>query len=555
MLFDKVQRSLMIFCFVPIMAMVNGRILSVKPDFLNQCQSTDPDFNECFRRNFQALFTEWNDDESEVHSVGALDPIYIKDLNIDHDLSPPVSIHANLHNLEVRGLGSIEVERSSFDIDKLIVTSTMVVPKLNINSDYSIKGRILSLPLNGHGKSYIRADHLEIKLEIGFKLRDEDGFTFADVDEVYVSIKEVGGFGIRLDNLFHGHEVLEESANAVFNDNWHEFYEILRPAIKAAIQSIMTDRLSKLFSYIPITYFIRDIPAAANYNGWFFNRIERTVFLAKVKPGFIENKMNFKIQFGLFVGIVVTLTTAVGDKYLAEKPDFFTPCKLQDPAFNRCFAKNFEAPFSYWNDGLPGLKTLGPLDPFYIKRVAIAEDGNGPAAINIGLTNLEMTGLKHTVIEDASFNPAKSVTKVQVYVPKVNINADYSVKGRVLTLPLDGNGKARIVIKKLKIDVAIRLKGRKEDGFFFTDIDKIRMDINDVGGFQLDLDNLFNGQKVLEETANRLFNDNWRDLYEVMKPSISATVEKILDDRFRKIFSYVPANYFIENIEEVVKAA
>ncbi|XP_059217334.1 uncharacterized protein LOC106094549 [Stomoxys calcitrans] len=268
MLFASVQSAYVVLLITLAAGLIKARIHTVKPDFLTQCQLTDPELNDCFGRNFQALFSEWNDDDTGLYSVGALDPLFIKDLNIDHDLSPPVSIHANLHNLEVRGLGDIHVDHFSFDINKLIATSTLVVPKLNINSDYSIKGRILSLALNGNGKAFIRADHLEIKLVMGFKLRDEDGFTFADIEELYVDIKEVGGFGIRLDNLFHGHEVLEESANAVFNDNWHEFYEILRPAIKVAIETIMTDRLSKLFSYIPATYFIEDIPTAANYNGW-----------------------------------------------------------------------------------------------------------------------------------------------------------------------------------------------------------------------------------------------------------------------------------------------
>ncbi|XP_013117221.2 protein takeout [Stomoxys calcitrans] len=260
--------------------------------------------------------------------------------------------------------------------------------------------------------------------------------------------------------------------------------------------------------------------------------------------------MRIQNQIGFLVLIAVAATGVNADKYLAEKPDFLTPCKQTDPGFNRCFAKNFQSSFTNWNDGLPGLKSLGSFDPLHVKSVTIAEDGSGPVSINIGLTNLVLTGLKHTTVDDASFNPTKLITKVKFTVPKVQIDADYKVKGRVLTLPLDGNGKAKIVIEKLKMEVAVRLKLRKEDGALFTDVEKTRLEIHEVGGFQLRLDNLFNGQKVLEETATSLFNDNWRDLYEVMKPSISATVQTVMNDRFSKIFHYVPVTYYISDIEE-----
>lgn len=88
-----------------------------------------------------------------------------------------------------------------------------------------------------------------------------------DIDKLHAEIKEVGGFGIRLDNLFHGQKVLEESAHVVFNENWHEFYEILRPAIKSAIENIVTERLSKIFANLPATFIIGELPTAAEFYG------------------------------------------------------------------------------------------------------------------------------------------------------------------------------------------------------------------------------------------------------------------------------------------------
>ncbi|XP_058982658.1 uncharacterized protein LOC131804191 [Musca domestica] len=103
-------------------------------------------------------------------------------------------------------------------------------------------------------------------------------------------------------------------------------------------------------------------------------------------------------------------------------------------------------------------------------------------------------------------------------------------------------------LENLLINVICKLKRRDEDGMKFTDIQKVRLDI-EVGGFHIDLENLFNGQKDLEQTANNLFNDSWKELFEALRPSITATIQTVLEDRYKKLFAYIPATYFIEDLE------
>uniref|UniRef100_A0A1I8PTR8 Protein takeout n=1 Tax=Stomoxys calcitrans TaxID=35570 RepID=A0A1I8PTR8_STOCA len=184
----------------------------------------------------------------------------------------------------------------------------------------------------------------------------------------------------------------------------------------------------------------------------------------------------------------------------------------------------------------------------YVKRVVITDGGNNPISLNMELTNLKFTGLKHSNFKDASYDHAKSLTKLRMFVPTVQINADYDMKGRVLALPLNGKGKTKMNIENLGIDIAIRLKIRKENGFLFTDVDKLRLEITEVGNFQINLENLFNGQKDLEASAHALFNNNWMELYEFLKPSITSTIQALMKDRLEKMFAFVPATYFIEDL-------
>ncbi|XP_061393313.1 protein takeout-like, partial [Musca vetustissima] len=197
---------------------------------------------------------------------------------------------------------------------------------------------------------------------------------------------------------------------------------------------------------------------------------------------------------------------------------------------------------------VPGLKNFGTIDPLHVKRVVVAEDGNSPVSINLALSNIEVLGFSNTKVLEASFDQTKYITKLKFVVPDIKILSDYEGKGRVLTLPLNGNGKAQMDIKNLTANVICKLKRRDEYGMKFTDIQKVRMDI-DVGGFHINLENLFNGQEVLEQTANNLFNDNWKELFEALRPSITATIQTVLEDRYKKLFAYIPATYFIEDLE------
>ncbi|TMW42076.1 hypothetical protein DOY81_012844, partial [Sarcophaga bullata] len=98
-----------------------------------------------------------------------------------------------------------------------------------------------------------------------------------------------------------------------------------------------------------------------------------------------------------------TIHTANGDKYLAEKPDFLIPCHLQDPNFTQCFAKSYGVLFHEWKDGIPGLKTIGSIDPLEVKRVVIDQDPNNPVSLHADLFNVLVKGASNAIIQEMRF--------------------------------------------------------------------------------------------------------------------------------------------------------
>ncbi|XP_059217615.1 uncharacterized protein LOC131994756 [Stomoxys calcitrans] len=246
---------------------VNGlKILNEKPDFLKPCSLKDPQIEVCFNKNFKNIFGEWKAGNPIFKPIGSLDPLHIKRISMQHAKSP-LEINFDLLEIEMKGLGGFLVKESKHDFEALNGIMTFEVPKILVESNYKMKGKILSLDLNATGKTTISIDKFVSKMFVHFKLRDSDGFTFADVEKLKVEVLDIGGFHIHMGNLFNGQKDLEDGANSLFNDNWRDFFEIMRPAISSSIEAVMNDRLKKLFAIIPVHYVIEDFPSAATYYG------------------------------------------------------------------------------------------------------------------------------------------------------------------------------------------------------------------------------------------------------------------------------------------------
>jgi len=236
-------------------------------------------------------------------------------------------------------------------------------------------------------------------------------------------------------------------------------------------------------------------------------------------------------------------------KYLNEKPSFLTQCSFEQTNFNSCFAQDFELILREWKNGVPGLKSIGSFDPLHVKRVKLAHDtGTGSLSLNADFQNVKLSGISKTSVKDARLDRNTWTARFKILMPKISFDADYKLKGRVLTIPLNGAGTANFETGNTVIYLQLNMKIRKENGFVFTDVTDASCNIKSVDSLHVQLNNLFNGQKELEDSTNALFNENWREFYGILKPVVEETMVAILKDRFKKLFAYVPGNYLIKDI-------
>lgn len=136
-------------------------------------------------------------------------------------------------------------------------------------------------------------------------------------------------------------------------------------------------------------------------------------------------------------------------------------------------------------------------------------------------------------------DPLTSKYEVYATVPRITINGDYKIDGRVLVLPINGEGKANLMFDNANLVVKFKPRIVTKNGKNYIQTETFKLDF-DTTRLHIQLENLFNGDRLLGDNMNLFLNENWRDILKELKPAITLAVEEILKSIINRIFIKVP---------------
>ncbi|XP_066150498.1 circadian clock-controlled protein daywake-like [Euwallacea fornicatus] len=238
-----------------------GRILETQPDFVKTCMITKPwdEFVNCSTNAVQHLFSEIPKGNKDIE-LQVLDPLQIPAVKILQGGGGPVAVNATLTQVSVVGFGNTKILYNSVDPETYDFFTKLHLPRLRLDGNYELLGRILVIALRGKGNCWFDAKDLDIAVKSEVKMEKRSGFHFFKVNRVHVQFS-IGGLKLYLGNLFDGIKPLEDSTNAYLNSNWRPVAESINPILSKTIEDIMLDILQKVFDNIPADFFLGDIDA------------------------------------------------------------------------------------------------------------------------------------------------------------------------------------------------------------------------------------------------------------------------------------------------------
>lgn len=143
-------------------------------------------------------------------------------------------------------------------------------------------------------------------------------------------------------------------------------------------------------------------------------------------------------------------------------------------------------------------------------------------------------------------DPRTSKYEVHATVPKITIKGKYKVNGQVLVLPIRGEGTANLIFDNLSLNVKYKPKIVEKNGKIYIQTDRFALDF-ETTRLHINLENLFNGNKLLGDNMNLFLNENWRDILTELKPAVNLALEELFKGIINRIFLRIPYNdIFIE---------
>lgn len=118
-------------------------------DYLRICHQSDPQLNDCVREAILALQPKLADGIPEL-LVPPCEPLHIPQVSIRQNAGA-ISMDSEYANIEVRGLTNFTLRSVRFAPASHKFRIKLWFPELRMTADYSIHGKLLLLPLAGHG--------------------------------------------------------------------------------------------------------------------------------------------------------------------------------------------------------------------------------------------------------------------------------------------------------------------------------------------------------------------------------------------------------------------
>lgn len=244
--------------------------------------------------------------------------------------------------------------------------------------------------------------------------------------------------------------------------------------------------------------------------------------------------MKVMVSGAAAVLLLVTLSTTLA----AQFPAGYTLCPKDD---QKCLFERIGATFAKNAAGIPEIGLVS-LDPLKIQKMDIVQGGDGPINVVLNFKNVDLTGLSESVVKKANgftANPTKM--ELAIMAPVSSLVGGYKINGKVLILPISGEGRSNMTMENIHIQLKWTGKLVDRAGKQYYQLDKLKATF-DTSRFYMNFSNLFNGDKALGDNMNVFLNENWQDILKELKPAIIEAFVKIFQKVITDVFDKVPYN-------------
>ncbi|TMW50173.1 hypothetical protein DOY81_004732, partial [Sarcophaga bullata] len=246
---------------------------------------------------------------------------------------------------------------------------------------------------------------------------------------------------------------------------------------------------------------------------------------------FSNNKKKTSKMNKFISAILILSMTAV----LADFPASVKRCGHGDEA---CFTQSSQEVFKAHYGGLKELN-LVPFDPLHINSLSIDRNPSSPVNLELKFKDFDLLGLRSTQVRYLRGLEFNGRSELEALIPQLILKGNYQVDGRVLILPIVGNGDCEIICKNIVFKYSFDMKQVEKNGQIYAELQHVKLNLKpELVQFQFK--NLFNGDKALGDNMNKFMNDNWSDIFQELEPAFTKALSLIVKQVINNVLSKYP---------------
>lgn len=123
-------------------------------------------------------------------------------------------------------------------------------------------------------------------------------------------------------------------------------------------------------------------------------------------------------------------------------------CNKNDPNLTECIRQTIESMRANLTHGIPEL-LIPPCEPLQIPEIRITQNA-GAIRMDSEYSNVIIYGLSNFTLRDIHVDPVKKNCRADLWFPMLKMTSNYLLQGKVLLMPLMGNGTASSNFSKWK---------------------------------------------------------------------------------------------------------
>ncbi|KAH8312516.1 hypothetical protein KR044_011229, partial [Drosophila immigrans] len=190
---------------------------------------------------------------------------------------------------------------------------------------------------------------------------------------------------------------------------------------------------------------------------------------------------------------------------------------------------------------------LVKLDPLPVAKMTLRQGAESPVNIDLTFTDNNVHGISTMKFKKVKGFGSDMTKKheLQLHAAKLSLVGPYTIKGKVLILPISGTGKSNMTLVDSDVNIVFTGKPFEKDGETYMEATNLKILVKPQR-LHYYFSNLFNGDKALGDNMNAFLNDNWEAIFTEVQKSMQSAFAEIFQAIVTKVFSKYPYDKFFE---------